>query len=143
MNVYKISGGKQKVSAKQIKGFTNWKVQIKCKKMNEGRNICKITKSIMSGSESRISTCKYKDVSVIDSHNVLMWRLCHEDAQCTTLLTKRKKLPNPYVISKLQLWTDEILPEEWFIATICVRDDKSGASATSQGNVQLLISCLH
>jgi hypothetical protein len=54
-----------------------------------------------------------------------------------------KKLLNPYVISELELWTGEILPEEWFVAIICKRGDNSAASAASQGDVQLLISCLH
>lgn len=55
---------------------------------------------------------------------------------------KGKKLPNPLVISKLELWTDEILPEEWFGAVIYKRGDNSGVSAVSEGDVQLLISCL-
>jgi hypothetical protein len=30
-----------------------------------------------------------------------------------------KKLSNPQVISILELWTGEILPEEWFMEMIC------------------------
>jgi hypothetical protein len=46
-------------------------------------------------------------------------------------------------MSKLELWTGEILLEEWHMATICKTGDDSGASAASEGDVQLPISCLH
>jgi hypothetical protein len=78
MNVYKISGGKQKVSVGQTKGFTKWEVWIKCKKMNEGQNFCKITKITMAGSELRTSMCKYKDGNIVGRHNAVMGRFCQE-----------------------------------------------------------------
>jgi hypothetical protein len=53
------------------------------------------------------------------------------------------KLPNSQVVSKLELWTGEILVEEWHVAIICKTGDNSGGSAPSEGDVQLLISCLH
>jgi hypothetical protein len=77
-NVHKTSGGKQKVSFGQTKGFLKWKVWIQCKKMNEGQNFCKITKITMAGSELRTSMCKYIDGNITDMHNVVMGRLCHE-----------------------------------------------------------------
>jgi hypothetical protein len=49
---------------------------------------------------------------------------------------------NPHVISILELWTGEILQEEWPVA-ICNRGDNCGASAASEGDVQVLIRCLH
>jgi hypothetical protein len=52
-------------------------------------------------------------------------------------------LLNPQVISKLELWTGEILLEEQHLAIICKTGDNSGASTPSEEDVQLLISCLH
>jgi hypothetical protein len=56
---------------------------------------------------------------------------------------QRKKLLNPKIISKLELWTGEILPEEWLVAIICKSGDNTGANVAIEWDVQVLISCLH
>jgi hypothetical protein len=63
-----------------------WKVQM----MNEGRNFCKITKTIMAISESRIFTCKYKDSNIIEKHIAVMGRLCHKAKCCSTVPTRKE-----------------------------------------------------
>jgi hypothetical protein len=88
----KTNGGKQKVSVAQRKGFMNGKfgLNARSKRMNEGRNFYKITKTIMAGSESRTSTCKYKDSNIIERHNEVIGRLCHEAKRCKTVPTRKK-----------------------------------------------------
>jgi hypothetical protein len=49
-----------------------------------------ITKTTMAGSESTTSTCKYKDGNIIERHNMVMGRLCHEAKRCSTVLTKKE-----------------------------------------------------
>jgi hypothetical protein len=51
------------------------RLNARSKKMNERRNFCKITKTIMAGSESRIFMCKYKDGNIINRHNAVMGRV--------------------------------------------------------------------
>jgi hypothetical protein len=72
--------------------------------MNEGRNFCKITKTIMAGSESRTFMCKYKDGNIIDRHNAVMGRLCHEAKRCSTV-PRRREASEP--IGYLQTRTED------------------------------------
>jgi hypothetical protein len=65
-----------------------WKIWIKyrSKRMNDGGNFCEITKTIMARSESRNSTCKYKDGNgEMDEE----W-YASEAEQCSKVLTRNE-----------------------------------------------------
>jgi hypothetical protein len=44
----------------------------------------------MAGSESRTSTCKYKDGNIIKRHKAVMGRLCHEAKRCKRVPTRKE-----------------------------------------------------
>jgi hypothetical protein len=79
---------------------------------------------------------------IIERHNAVMGRLCHEAKRYSTVSTW-KEASEPTGYPQTRAVTGEILSEGWFMAIICARGDNSGASKASEGDVGLLISCLH
>jgi hypothetical protein len=67
--------------------------------------------------------------------------VCQEAERCSQVLTRNEASESMHYVETGAV--DEILLEERYVAIICKRGDNSGASAASERNVQLLISCLH